>query len=206
MPASSLVVLGRMIKPHGIKGEIRVDYYAESPDLLNCPLMLRAGRFAPRPVRIRDWHLWQDQLILSIEGCNDRSTAEQYRGQELLIDESFLPEPEDDEPYLRDIIGLQAFLQSGELVGEIEDIDFPAGQEIWTIRTPESEGSCEILLPAVPEFILDIDLDGGRVIIEPPAGLLELYRGNAEAIQDDGLDEDGAGQGSPSPKRRASRR
>lgn len=202
MPASSLVVLGRLIKPHGIKGEIRVDYYAESPELLDCPLMLRAGRFAPRPVRIREWHLWKDQLILSIEGCGDRSAAERFRGQELLIDESFLPEAEDDEPYLRDLIGLQACLESGEPVGEIEDIDVPAGQEIWTIRAPESAGGHEILLPAVPEFVLDIDLEAGKAVIAPPEGLLDLYRGSAAAVQDDGMDEDSEPEETPVRGRR----
>ena len=112
MAASSLVVLGRLARPHGIRGEIRVDYYAESAELLEKPLMLRAGGLAPRPVRIKDWQLWKDQLILSIEGCNDRSAAERLRGQELLIDASFLPETEDDEPYLRDMIGLSVYLEA----------------------------------------------------------------------------------------------
>lgn len=190
MPASSLVVLGRLTKPHGVKGELRVDYYADSADLLEKPLMLRAGRFAPRPVRIREWHLWKDQLILSIEGCNDRSAAEQLRGQELLIDASFLPEAEDDEPYLRDLIGLSVRLADGTVVGELEDVDFPAGQEMWVIRTPESEGGYEILFPAVPEFVLDIDLDAGSATIAPPEGLLDLYREGASAdVPDDGQEE-----------------
>ena len=190
MPASSLVVLGRLAKPHGVKGEIRVDYYADSADLLEKPLMLRAGRFAPRPVRIREWHLWKDQLILSIEGCNDRSAAEQLRGQELLIDASFLPEADEDEPYLRDLIGLTVRLKDGSVVGELEDIDFPAGQEMWSIRAPESEGGAEILFPAVPEFVLDIDLSAQTATIDPPEGLLELYReGSSSETPDDGQDE-----------------
>jgi len=191
MPASSsFVVLGRLMKPHGVKGDIRVEYYAESPDLLEKPLMLRAGRFAPRPVRVREWHLWKDQLILSIEGCNDRSMAEQMRGQELLIDASFLPEAEEDEPYLRDLIGISIVLEDGTLVGELEDITFPAGQEIWSIRAPESEGGFEILFPAVPEFVLDIDLSEEKAVIAPPEGLLELYRGTAAMQEpDDGQDD-----------------
>ena len=128
MPASSLVVLGRLARPHGVKGDIRVDYYADSAELLDKPLMLRAGRFAPRPIRVRDWHLWKDQLILGIEGCNDRSAAEQLRGQELLIDASLLPEAEEDEPYLRDLIGLSVRLEYGTLVGRLEDVVFSAGQ------------------------------------------------------------------------------
>jgi 16S rRNA processing protein RimM len=190
MAASSLVVLGRIIKPHGVKGEIRVDYYAESPDLLAKPLMLRAGRFAPRPVHIREWHLWKDQLILSIEGCTDRSQAEQMRGQELLIDASFLPKTESDEPYLRDLIGLSVHLTSGEYIGDIEDIIFPAGQEIWTIRTPESQGGQEILFPAVPEFVQDIDLSAETATISPPEGLLELYQNSTlQNEPDDGQEE-----------------
>ena len=189
MPASSLVVLGRLTKPHGVKGDIRVEYYADSAELLEKPLMLRAGRFAPRPVRIRDWHLWKDQLILSIEGCNDRSAAEQLRGQELLIDASFLPEAEEDEPYLRDLIGLSVRLEDGTVVGELEDIDFPAGQEMWSIRAPEAEGGHEILFPAVPEFVLDIDLSAGTATIAPPEGLLDLYRSRGSEVPDDGQDE-----------------
>ena len=189
MAASSLVVLGRLMKPHGIKGAIRVEYYAESPELLEKPLMLRAGRFAPRPVRIREWSLWKDQLILTIEGVNDRTQAEQMRGQELLIDASFLPEADEDEPYLRDLLGLTVKLENGETVGELEDIDFPAGQEMWVIRAPESKGGYEILLPAVPEFVLDINLNAEIVTIAPPEGLLELYAGNAVEIPDDGADD-----------------
>ena len=189
MAASSLVVLGRLMKPHGIKGAIRVEYYAESPELLEKPLMLRAGRFAPRPIRIREWSLWKDQLILTIEGVNDRTQAEQMRGQELLIDASHLPEAEDDEPYLRDLLGLTVKLENGEVVGELEDIDFPAGQEMWVIRAPESEGGYEVLLPAVPEFVLDIDLDAEVVTIAPPEGLLELYRGDTGDTPDDGADD-----------------
>lgn len=189
MAASSLVVLGKLMKPHGIKGAIRVEYYAESADLLEKPLMLRAGHFAPRPVRIREWSLWKDQLILTIEGVNDRTQAEQMRGQELLIDASHLPQAEEDEPYLRDLLGLTVKLENGEVIGELEDIDFPAGQEMWVIRAPESEGGYEILLPAVPEFVLDIDLDTEVVTIAPPEGLLDLYRGNASEAPDDGADD-----------------
>ena len=197
MPASSLVVLGRLTKPHGVKGDIRVDYYADSADLLDKPLMLRAGRFAPRPIRVRDWHLWKDQLILGIEGCNDRSAAEQLRGQELLIDASFLPEPEEDEPYLRDLIGLSVRLEDGTTVGELEDVDFPAGQEMWVIRAPEESGGYEILFPAVPEFVRDIDLSAGTATIAPPEGLLDLYRdGAASLAPDDGQDEQDAEEGS----------
>ena len=80
-------------------------------------------------------------------------------------------------------------MQDGTYLGLLEDISFPAGQEIWTIRTPDAEGGREILLPAVPQFVLDIDLDAGTVCINPPEGLIELYCGNMPETPDDGQSE-----------------
>lgn len=184
-----LISLGRLARAHGIKGEIRVEYDAESPELLDLPLFMRAGNAVPRPVTLAGFRYWKDQLIIRIEGVNDRSAAEMMRGYELLIRESDLPEADPDEPYLRDIIGLDIVLDSnGEHLGVLEDVFFPADQEIWVIRAqnPKKEGDStespadyEILFPAVPEFVTDIDLDKGIIRIEPPQGLLELYEPSA---------------------------
>ena len=96
------------------------------------------------------------------------------RGQELLIDAAHLPETPPDEPYLHDILGLPVLLAAtGDPVGVLEDVLFPAGQEVWSIRAPEGH---EILFPAVPEFVDDIDPEGGRILITPPEGLLPRRR------------------------------
>lgn len=197
---SELVVLGRLGRPHGIRGEIRADYYAESPLLLEKPLLLRAGRAAPRPARVTSWRYWQGRLVLKLDGVDDRSAAELLRGQELLIKGEQLPEPDEDEAYLHDMLGLPVFAREtgGETGGEfrplgvLEHVLFPAGQEVWSIRAyrdgeydPDLPGQAaghEILFPAVPEFVDDIDLDAGRVLITPPAGLLDLYAPAPEAI------------------------
>lgn len=177
-----LISLGRLARAHGIKGEIRVEYDAESPELLQLPLFLRAGNTAPRPVTVEGFRFWKDQLIVRLEGVNDRSAAEMMRGYELLIREADLPEPDPDEPYLRDIIGLDIVLNSnGQHLGVLEDVFFPADQEIWVIRADTSPdagdgvGGHEIFFPAVPEFVTDIDLDAGIIRIAPPLGLLEIY-------------------------------
>ena len=108
------VVLGRLGRPHGIRGEIRAEYYAESPLLLEQPLLLRAGRAAPRPVRVTSWRYWQGRLILRLDGVDDRSAAELLRGQELLIEGARLPEADEDEAYLHDMIDLPVFVREGE--------------------------------------------------------------------------------------------
>ncbi len=172
---ASFVTLGKVVRPHGVDGRLLVEYYADSPELLEKPLMLRAAGMAPRPVRLKEWQLWRGQLIIRIEGCGDRSAAEKLRRHELLIDSAFLPETEDDSPYICDLIGLEAYLPTGELAGVIEDVFSPSGQELWSIRAPESRGGAEILFPAVPEFVRSIDIADGKAVIDPPEGLIELY-------------------------------
>lgn len=186
---SQLVVLGRLGRPHGIRGEIRAEYYAESPLLLEKPLFIQAGRALPRPVKVVSWRYWQERLILKLEGVDNRSAAELLRGQELLMEGELLPEIDDDEAYLYDMLGLPVFARDGEdsarPIGVLENVLFPAGQEIWSIRaykdgeyslkSPQRASGHEILFPAVPEFVEDIDLAAERILITPPSGLLELY-------------------------------
>lgn len=179
MSEPHLVVLGRLTRPHSIRGEIRVDYYADAPQLLEQPLQLRAGSTS-RPIRVTSWRVWRDQLIIRLDGVDDRSAAELLRGQELLIDKALLPEPDPDEPYLHDIIGLPVLhADTRAPIGVLEDVLYPAGQEVWSIRAPEGH---EILFPAVPDFVVAIDTDDGHILVTPPPGLLELYAsGEAEA-------------------------
>ncbi|MCH5278032.1 MAG: 16S rRNA processing protein RimM [Desulfovibrionaceae bacterium] len=173
MSAQQPVLLGRLARPHSIRGEIRVDYYADSPLLLDKPLLLRAGEGAARPVRVASWRTWRDQLIIRLEGVTDRGAAEMLRGQELLIDAAHLPETDPDEPYLHDILGLPVLLTAtGESVGVLDNVLFPAGQEVWSIRNAEGH---EILFPAVPEFVDRIDIEAGQILITPPEGLFDLY-------------------------------
>ncbi len=75
--------------------------------------------------------------------------------------------------YLNDLMGLSVVLDTtGETLGVLEHVLFHGEQEVWSIQTPAGK---EILLPAVPEFVADIDLDAEVIRITPPEGLLELY-------------------------------
>lgn len=124
---------------------------------------------------------WRSTLSVCIRGrplirfveAPDRTAAEFLRGQTLLIPESALPELDEDEVYLHDMLGLSVVLDAtGQKLGVLDHVLFHGEQELWSILTPEGK---EILLPAVPEFVADIDLDTEIIRITPPEGLLELY-------------------------------
>lgn len=182
MPADhSLIVIGKITRPHGIRGELCVQYYAESYDYFDKnQVLLKIGKIPPKACAIKTYKKQGNMLILKIEGINSRTDAESYRNYELVITEQSLTdadlqalnEQEETEtaPYLHQIIGCTAFVENTPL-GIINEISFPAGQEIWSIH---HEGQ-EILFPAVSKFIERYDLGNNAVYLCPPPGLLEIY-------------------------------
>ncbi len=173
MSDDSFIEIGLVGRPHGLRGEVGVDFWAESPDLLRGTLWLRPGRGAPRPHTVAGVRRHQGRPLVLFEGIADRSAAETLRGMHVLVTKDRLPEPDEDEVYLHELLGLRVLLHAtGDTLGTLDDVQMPGGQEVWSIRTPDGK---EVLLPAVEEFVASIDLDAGEVRIAPPPGLLELY-------------------------------
>ncbi len=165
-----IAVLGR---PHGIRGEVRLQYFADSTELLDGELYLGTGKQPPRRIVVQRWRLHQGIPLVIFEGFDDRTKAEPLRGQRLFVPASMLPPLDDDEVYLHELLGLQVVLDdSGLLVGTLEGIDDQGAQELWHIVAADKK---ELFLPAVPEFVAAVDLDAECIRITPPEGLLELY-------------------------------
>lgn len=172
----NLIEVGVLTRPHGIRGEIRINYYAESLDLLLYgKVYLQAGNREPRRVEVESVRLHGGMPLVRFAEAPDRTSVEVLRGQTLLVEETSLPEPDEDEVYLHEMLGLDVLLDTdGSRLGTLDHVLFHGEQEIWSIVTPEGR---EVLLPAVPEFVTSIDLDAGSIRIVPPEGLLELYLG-----------------------------
>lgn len=179
MADTAFIHMGTLARPHGIKGEIRVDWYADSPELLKKPFFLQAGGGPPRPASCAAVRFHKGRPLVLLEGVRDRTAAEGLRGVRILVRRADLPDLDEDEVYLHDILGLDVLEDAtGRRLGVLEHVEFPNGQEVWSIRTDDDR---EILFPAVEEFIADFDLEAGFVRIAPPPGLLELYLGEPSA-------------------------
>lgn len=170
------IELGVLLRPHGIKGEICMEWYADSPSLLNGPLRLQLGNRPPQPVTIASWRMHKGRPLVLLEGIADRTAAESLRGARLLVDRDNLPPPDDNEVYVEDLLGCAVLLPDGSRLGVLDHVEYPApDKEIWSIRTPDGK---EILFPAEDCFISGFDLadpDAPTVTIDPPPGLLDLY-------------------------------
>ena len=163
--------MGTLTRAHGLKGELCVDWHADSP-LRSMRLYLQAGAETPRPVRVVHVRMHQGRPLALLEGVCDRTAAEGLRGARLLLPEDELPARPDDELYLYQLPGLEVALrESGRLIGHIDHVEFPGGQEVWAIHTA---GGGELLFPAVAAFVSSVDVEAGRVVIDPPPGLLEI--------------------------------
>lgn len=170
---SMLITAGKIIKPHGIRGEVSVESYVDSPSLFCGEVFLQTGKKKPKVYTSTGQRTHQNRTLVLFKEVSDRNTAEELRGSIILIPKSQLSEPDPGEVYFHDLIGLEVLeADSFENIGIITDISLNSGQEIWFIESPDGK---EILFPAVAEFVEEIDLDAGKCVIRPPEGLLDIY-------------------------------
>lgn len=171
-----LVPVGYFTKAHGIRGEVVMVLEAESAEILSSGLFARprhGGEY--KALRVTGMRRHHGNLLISLEGVNNRNEADLLRSHTVFVPEASLPPLDEDEIYLKDLPGLTVFVreESGEReLGVIREASAPAGQDIWTIITGDGK---EILFPAVEDFVLAIEPDKGRALISPPPGLLDLY-------------------------------
>jgi len=164
-----LVVVGRIGPPHGVHGAVVVQPFTDSPD----------ERFAPGRVLRTDGQTftvassrWQGRrLIVEFAGIAHRDAANALHGTELLMPAGSRPALHDpDEFYDTDLIGLAATAVDGTALGPVRDVvHAPAGDYLAI----EVDGR-ERLVPFVAEIVPSVDVSGGRVVVDPPDGLLEL--------------------------------
>jgi len=172
--AKGFIPVGGVVKPHGIRGEFCIKNYADSPSIFGAidALYLQDGNKSPKPITVGSWREHKGLVLLTVKGVTDRDQADALRGRTVLVREEDLPELDGDEHYLYQMIGCRVVLTDGSDVGELKGFYETSEQDTWVIV---NEAGTEILLPAVPEFVLDIDLDEELITIEPPEGLLDLY-------------------------------
>lgn len=169
------VVVGRIGKPHGIRGEVTVDVRTDEPErrfaagavLQGKPPRGSAVSAGPVTVRSTRWH--QGRLLAVFEEIPDRTAAESYRGLVLHATVAADESPDDpDEFYDHQLVGLTAVNLDGTELGEVTSLVHGA-QDLLVIRTPDRR---EALVPFVKELVPEVDLAGGRVVVADRPGLV----------------------------------
>ncbi|MEB3829406.1 ribosome maturation factor RimM [Phormidium sp. CCY1219] len=189
------IEIGKIVAPQGMKGEVRVYPYSDFPDRFLQPgerWLLHPDNSQPEPVQFLSGRFLENKgiYVVQIEGIGDRTHAEALRGSLLLVPESDRPPLEADEFHVRDLIGLEVYhSNTKEFIGTVVDF-IPAGNDLLAVRPhPTDNGGNngknsgqknkkpqDILIPFVMEIVPLVDLEVGRVEINPPPGLLDINR------------------------------
>ncbi|PKN26737.1 MAG: 16S rRNA processing protein RimM [Deltaproteobacteria bacterium HGW-Deltaproteobacteria-21] len=170
--AENLLLLGKVLRPHGLGGLLRIDSYAESGDSF---LASRTVFFQDRSgewweEKVVSVHPHKGAFLMKLKGLSSIEEAERMRGASIYVEKSGLDQKDQDEFFWHEIIGLEVYLKTGSYIGEIENILSTGSNDIYVVRN----GDSEILVPAVHGVVEDIDLPSGKMIISDVEGLLDL--------------------------------
>ena len=171
-----LVVVGRVGRPQGVRGEVTVEVRTDDPDDRFAEgASLHADPPERGPLVVAARREQNGRLVVLFEGVPDRTAAEALRDTLLLVDVRTLP-PVDDPDEFHDwqLRGLRADVddgtEDGTALGDVTDVlHLPHGDVLVVTRT----GGAEVLVPFVRAIVPVVDLDGGRVVLTPPEGLVE---------------------------------
>jgi 16S rRNA processing protein RimM len=177
-----LVVVGRVRKAHGVRGDVVVESMTTAPEIAfavgrrlvgGTPEGRPLGRGGPRrEVVVRRIAAFKEGWLLSLTSIDDRNEAELWRDRTLLVPQRDLPPPADDEVYYHDLVGLRVELADGTHVGDIVDLfELPQGLAFDVRRAPPAKGT--VLLPYRRDVVAEVDLGRRVVVVTPPEGMLE---------------------------------
>jgi 16S rRNA processing protein RimM len=160
------IAIGRVERPWGIKGEVKVKILTDFPERFSLLKRVYLGDEAI-PFALEGFRLHKGRALLKLKGCDDRSSAEKLRGKLVQIPiEEAMPLGE-DEYYVHQIVGLIVWTKDGELLGRVKEVLFTGSNEVYVVEGDDKE----ILIPAIEEVVVEVDIEGGRMIVNLMEGL-----------------------------------
>lgn len=175
LPDARRVVIGKVLGAHGVRGALKVLPLTDHPErFFQMDRITLEGRGHERlDLELQDVAMNESKglFIIDAVGIDDRDTAEALRGRMLTIASSERAELEEDEYWIDQLIGLKVYNSSdGCQLGVLEDVLTTGASDVYMIRLTDGRSGA---VPAVGEFILDVDIEGGRMMIAVPEGLFE---------------------------------
>ncbi len=175
--AQDLIQMGVITGAHGVRGDVTVKAFTEVAQDIAAygALQDRSGK----QYRLRLKGETRGLLVASLKGISDRDAAQRLKGTPLLLPRSALPPPEEESFYYADLIGLRVEDLAGQLLGRVSAVDDHGAGDLLTIA--KAAGG-ELLLPFTRQAVPQVDLAGGRLVVDPPEEI--LVRPGGEAVEE----------------------
>lgn len=173
------LLVARIGKPHGLRGEVTVQTHTDDPEARYVPgtvfaTQAQPGTGVPRSLTVSTARLHRQIWLLGFAEIPDRTGAESLRGTQLFLDLDSVEEPEADEDgswYEHDLVGLAVHDPAGAVLGEVTGLILGAVQDLLEVRLTDRR---EVLVPFVEAIVTKVDIEAGHVVVDAPAGLFDL--------------------------------
>ncbi|MBT2386976.1 ribosome maturation factor RimM [Streptomyces sp. ISL-11] len=187
------LVVGRIGRAHGIKGEVTVEVRTDEPELRLGPgAVLATDPAGVGPLTIETGRVHSGRLLLRFAGVSDRTGAEALRNTLLVADVDPDEVPEDPEEYYdHQLMDLDVVTVDGTEIGRITEIAHLPSQDLFIVERPDGS---EVMVPFVGEIVTEIDLEEQRAVIDPPPGLIDGSQAVVAGTRDAEGDEPGEGR------------
>ncbi len=180
MTTPAFIIVGRVRKAHGIRGEVVVEPITDAPDAIFASghrvfAGTAAGDIAPNraELHVESSRPFNDGFLIAFAEVPDRNAAETWRGRYLLVPADELPPPSDDQGYVHELPGMRVELADGQLVGSVEETyELPQGLAIDVRRAPPRQQET-VLLAFDERTIASVDREARVIVVTPAEGLLE---------------------------------
>ncbi len=166
--APRFLTIGEVVGSWGVKGEVKVTIVTEFPERF---AKLTKVHLDESPFEIESHRFHKRMVILKLKGVDSIDEAEKLRGKLVEVPLSEAVPLTDEHYYHYQIVGLDVWTKDGKFIGKVEDILTSPANDVYLVR--ESASKKEVLIPAIEDVVLEIDLQRGRIVIEPVPGLLD---------------------------------
>lgn len=186
-----LLTVARIGRAHGLRGEVALDVRTDAPDeRLAVDTVLRTDPRDAGPLTVAATRVQQGRWYVRFAEVTDRTAAEALRGVELVVDSGEQDDDEDDAWYPHELVGLRAEHVDGRVVGEVVGLEHQPAHDLLVVREPDGQRSW---VPFVRAIVPLVDVPGGRVVLDPPGGLLASDSANLVVSDETHGDEPAAG-------------
>jgi len=165
-----LLQVGVITSTHGLKGEVKVFPTTDYPERFEeiKEVLLDTGR-TKMPIHIKSVRYFKNLVILKFKEFNDINEIEKYKQCSLWVTRENATPLYEDEYYIADLIGCQTFLEDGSYFGELVDVLETGANDVYVIKL---ESGKEVLIPAIKDCILEVDVESEKIVIHLLDGLL----------------------------------
>ena len=163
------IVIGKITKPHGVRGEVRVLPQTDVPERFTWLESVFVGDTEGEPIAVEHARIHKQMVLLKLVDVNHRDQADALRGKYLFVSEEDAIPLEEDEYFLFELEGLEVVTDDGRILGELAEIIETKANNVFVVRGDAGE----VLLPDTEEVIQEIDFENGRMVVHLLPGLLK---------------------------------